>query len=92
MFLPSDHPCLTAVHKDGLEPSQAPPTTVSPLQLLSYGVVQDTDYEVPISSSRREVQIPYPADQARSHVSPIRTLQHVSHLCTWGKPWCEPRD
>ena len=33
VVLPSDHPCLTAVHKDELGPSQDPPTTVSPLQL-----------------------------------------------------------
>ena len=31
MFLPSDHPCLITVHKDGLGPSHDPPTTVSPL-------------------------------------------------------------
>ena len=77
IFLPSEHPCLTAIHKDGLGPSQAPPTTVSPLQLVSYGVVQVTDYEATIFSSRREVQVPYPADQVRSLVSPIRTLQHL---------------
>ena len=52
LFLPSEHPYLTAVHKNGLEPSQAPPTTVSPLQFLSYGVVQAMDYEEIISSSR----------------------------------------
>ena len=74
IFLPSEHPCLTAIHKDGLGPSQAPPTTVSPLQLLSYGVVQATDYETTISSSRWEIQVSYPAYQGRSLVSPIRTL------------------
>ena len=52
MFLPSEHPHLTVVHKDGLELSQDPPTTVSPLQLLSYGLVQSTDYEATIFSSR----------------------------------------
>ena len=48
---PSDHPCLTAVHKDGSGPSYAPPTTVSPPQLWSCGVVQATNYEKTISSS-----------------------------------------
>ena len=91
IFLLSEHPCLTAVHKDGLGPSQAPPTTISPLQLLSYGVVQDTDYEDTISSSRWEVQVPYPTYRVRGHVSPIRTLQHLSFLCTWERPWCTPR-
>ena len=52
IFLPTENPCLTAVRKDGLGPSQAPPITISPLQLLSYGVVQATDYEATISSSR----------------------------------------
>ena len=59
-FLLSEHPCLTTVHKDVLGPSQALPTTVSPLQLLSSGVVQATDYEGTMSSSRREVHVPYP--------------------------------
>ena len=52
MFLPFGLPCLTAVHKDGLGPSQDPLTTVSPLQLLSYGVIQATDYEDIIYSSK----------------------------------------
>ena len=83
IFLPSEHSCLTAVHKDGLGSSQAPPTTVSPLRLVSYGVIQATDYEATISSSRWEVQVPYPTYRVRSLVSPIHTLDHLSCLCTW---------
>ena len=82
IFLPSDHPCLTAVHKDGLGPSQDPSTTVSPLQLRSCRVVQVTNYEKNISFSRRVVHVPYPENRVRGHVSSIRTLQHLSYLCT----------
>ena len=45
VFLPSDHLHLTSVHKDRLRPSQAPSTTIGPLQLWYYRVVQVTDYE-----------------------------------------------
>ena len=88
--LPSDHPCLTAIHKAGSGPSQAPPTTVSPPQLWSCRVVQATNYEKTKSSSRWVVHVPYPENRVRSHVSSIRTLQHLSFLCTWGKRWRAP--
>ena len=35
VFLQSDHSCLTSIHKDGLESSQDPPTTVDQRQLVS---------------------------------------------------------
>ena len=88
--LPSDHPWLTVVHKDGSGPSQAPPTTISPPQLWSYGVVQATNYEKTNSSSRWVVHVSYPENWVRSHVSSIRTLQYLSFLCTWGKLWRAP--
>ena len=49
---------LTAVYKDGLRLSQALPITVRPLQLWSSKVVEVTDYEETISSSRWVVQDP----------------------------------
>ena len=58
----------------------------------SNGVLQATYYEETISSSRWKVQVPYPTNQARSLVSPIRTLYYLSRLYTWEKPWCAPRE
>ena len=68
--LPSARPCLTIVHKDGLGPSQALRTNVSPLHLWSCRVVTSMKYEATISSSRWVVQDPYPAvPGSRSGVS-----------------------
>ena len=74
----------------GSGPSQAPPTTVSPPQLWSCRVVQATNYEKTKSSSRWVVHVSYPENRVRSHVSSIRTLQHLPFLCTWGKRWRAP--
>ena len=82
IFLTFGHPCLTAVHNDELGSSQAPPKTVSPLQLVFYGMVQATDCEETISSSRWAVQVPYPAYQVHGQVSPIYILQYLSCLST----------
>ena len=90
MFLPSNHSCLTAVHKDGLEPSQNRPTTTSPLQLWSYRVVQVMDCEETIFYSRWVVHIPHPAYQVRGRVSSTHTLHHLSCLCTRIRMWCVP--
>ena len=88
--LPSVHPCLTNVYKDGSGPSQAPPTTVSPPQLWSCGVVQATNYEKTLYFSRWVVHVPYPEYRVRRHVSSIRTLHHLSFLCIWGELWRAP--
>ena len=56
--LPFKHSCLTAVHKDGLGSSQDLPSTVGPLQLWPYRVMQVIDYEGTIFSSRWVVQGP----------------------------------
>ena len=48
--LPFKHSCLTAVHKDGLGSSQDLPSTVGPLQLWPYRVMQVIDYEGTIFS------------------------------------------
>ena len=74
VVLSSDHPCLTDVHKNGLGPSQTPPTTVSSLQLWSHGVVQVTYNEKDKSSSRLVVYVSYPVNRVCSHVSSFRTL------------------
>ena len=37
------------------------------------------------------VHVPYSENRVRGHVSSIRTLQHLSFLCTWGKLWRAPR-
>ena len=76
VFLPSDHPYLTSVRKDGLWPSHDHPTTVGSIHLRSYLVVQVMDYKwnhfffyvsgsstfpsVPISLS--SVPYPHPAE------------------------------
>ena len=91
MFLPSDHPCLIAVHKDGLGLRQVPPTAISPLQLWSCRVVQVTNHKKIMSFSRWVIHAPYPMYRVRGHVSSIRTLQHLFFLCTCGKLWCAPR-
>ena len=88
--LPSDHPCLTGVHKDGSGLSQVPPTTVSPPQLWSCGVVQATNYKKTKYSSRWVVHVSYPEYRIRRHMSSIRTLQYLSFLCTGGKWWRVP--
>ena len=54
--------------------------------------MQATDYEVTISSSRWEVQVSYPVRPGSQSCVAYPYLQHLSYLCTWGKPWCAPRE
>ena len=56
MAFPFYRSYLTFVRKNGLRPSQDPPTTVGTRQLCSDGVVQVTNYEAIIYSSRRVIQ------------------------------------
>ena len=87
MILPPDHSCLNSVHKDGLGLSQAHPTAVGPLQLLSIEWHKLRSMSWTISSSRLVVQIPCLEYQVRGQVYPVHMLQHLSYVYTLVKRW-----
>ena len=80
--------CLTAVYKDGSEPGQALPLTVSPLQLWSYIVVYVIDYEGTIYSSRWVVQGPPDRGQWVSYVPCLYPIAFILFVYLWESMVC----
>ena len=87
MTIPPDHSCLSSVHKDGLGLSQAHPTAIGPLQLLSIEWYKLRSIIGILSSSRSVVQAPCLEYKVRGQVCPIHILQHLSYVYTLAKRW-----